>query len=100
MGREMQRLSEMIENMARGNEVRRKFVVDMRDKKLVPKSIEGHDPDNEFVITPEDATLYSTDSEDSSMILVSGEIVEKMTKEGGEKDFFLHAGTTATSLTY
>jgi len=90
----------MIENMARGNEVRRKFVVDMRDKKLVPKSIEGHDPDNEVVITPEDATLYSIDSGDSSMILVSGEIVEKMTKARGEKDFFLRAGTTATSLTY
>ena len=99
MGREQQRLSRMIENMARGNEVRRKFVVDMKDKKLVPKPIEGHDPDNELVITPEDATLYSTDSGVSAMILVSGEIVEKMTKEGGEKDFFLRAGMTATSLT-
>lgn len=100
MGREQEGVSRMIENMARGNEVRRKFVVDLKDKKFVPNPIEGHDPDNELIITPEDATLYSTDSGDSAMILVSGEIVEKMTKEGGEKDFFLRAGMTATSLTY
>jgi len=100
MGREQKIVSGMIENMARGNDVRRKFVVDMRNKKLVPKPIEGHDPDNELVVIPEDAILYSTDSGDSAMILVSGEIVEKTTKEGGEKDFFLRAGMTATSLTY
>jgi len=100
MGREQEGVSRMIENMARGNEVRRKFVVDLKDKKFVPEPIGGHDPDNKLIVTPEDAELYSTISEHSAMILVSGEIVEQMTKEGGEKGFFLRAGTTATSLTY
>ena len=87
MGREQEILEGVIENMARGNETRRKFVVDMKNKKLVPKSINCHDPDKDLVITPEDAKLYSATSEHTAMILVSGEIIEKVTKDGRESRF-------------
>lgn len=100
MGREEDRISRIMEEMAKGNEARRKLVVDLKDKKFIPKPINGHDPDNKLIITPEDATLYSATSEHTSIILVSGEIIEEVAKDGGERGFFLRAGTMATSLTY
>ena len=100
MGSEQQRISGIIENMARGNETRRKITVDKDNKRIVPTPIKGHDPDNYLNITPEDAKLYSGTSEHTGIIVVSGEIIKEMSREVGERSFFLRARMMETFSTY
>ena len=60
MGREEDRIRQIIEDMARGEDLGDKLGYDRVTKTVRPIS-PFHDPDWATEITPEDATLYGTD---------------------------------------
>ncbi|MGV7223639.1 MAG: hypothetical protein ACQ9MH_19190 [Nitrospinales bacterium] len=58
MGFEQDRITRIMENMARGEDYGNKLVYDRNTKTIKPMSSAGNDPDSSIKITPADANLF------------------------------------------
>jgi molybdopterin/thiamine biosynthesis adenylyltransferase len=76
---EQDRVKEIISNMSKGNEVGQKLVYDKVNKTVRTVS-EFTDPDNAIEITPEDTKFSSELHPEPGMIVISGELIEKLGK--------------------
>ena len=58
MGIEQDRITRIMENMARGEDYGNKLIYDRNTKTVKPVSKFGKDPDSSIKITPSDADLF------------------------------------------